>query len=129
MEGAKGILVSVTGGEDFSLTEYEEIINIITSNADSDALIISGTSIDETMDDKVKVSVIATGFDLEAAITDEEVQEKEEEGEIIKYPDWIRMKEGISRRTGNFLTGRNPSEEDLGIPTILRDSKVSGNNS
>ncbi len=128
MEGAKGILVSVTGGEDFSLTEYEEIINIITSNADSDALIISGTSIDETMEDRIKVTVIATGFDIEAAVMDEEAAESEEEGEIIKYPDWIRMKEGISRRTGNFLTGRNPSEEDLGIPTILRDSKVSGNN-
>ncbi len=126
MEGAKGILVSVTGGEDFSLTEYEEIINIITSNADSDALIISGTSIDESMEDKVKVTVIATGFDLEQGMIEEDISEGEGEGEIIKYPDWIRMKEGISRRSGNFLTGRNPSEEDLGIPTILRDSKVSG---
>ncbi len=128
MEGAKGILVNVTGGNDFSLTEYEEIINIITSSADGDALIISGNSIDDTLEDEVRVTVIATGFDLETPITSVESQEEEDQGEIIKYPDWIKMKEGIMRRpNASFLSGRNPSEEDLGIPTILRDGKVSGN--
>ena len=128
MEGAKGILVNVTGGNDFSLTEYEEIINIITSSADGDALIISGNSIDDTLEDEVRVTVIATGFDLETPIASVESQEEEDQGEIIKYPDWIKMKEGIMRRpNASFLSGRNPSEEDLGIPTILRDGKVSGN--
>lgn len=128
MEGAKGILVNVTGGNDFSLTEYEEIINIITASADGDALIISGNSIDETLEDEVRVTVIATGFDLEVPVASVETQEEEDQGEIIKYPDWIKMKEGIMRRpTASFLSGRNPSEEDLGIPTILRDGKVSGN--
>jgi len=128
MEGAKGILVNVTGGNDFSLTEYEEIINIITSSADGDALIISGNSIDDTLEDEVRVTVIATGFDLETPITSVESQEEEDQGEIIKYPDWIKMKEGIMRRpNASFLSGRNPSEEDFGIPTILRDGKVSGN--
>ena len=128
MEGAKGILVNVTGGNDFSLTEYEEIINIITASADGDALIISGNSIDETLEDEVRVTVIATGFDLEVPVASVESQEEEDQGEIIKYPDWIKMKEGIMRRpNASFLSGRNPSEEDLGIPTILRDGKVSGN--
>jgi len=128
MEGAKGILVNVTGGNDFSLTEYEEIINIITASADGDALIISGNSIDETLEDEVRVTVIATGFDLEVPVASVETQEEEDQGEIIKYPDWIKMKEGIMRRpNASFLSGRNPSEEDLGIPTILRDGKVSGN--
>ncbi|MFW5788711.1 MAG: cell division protein FtsZ, partial [Spirochaetota bacterium] len=42
IEGAKGILVNVSGGLDFTLTEYEEILTIITANADEDALIIAG---------------------------------------------------------------------------------------
>ncbi len=98
IEGAKGILVNVTGGNDFSLAEYEEIIKIITSNADDDALIISGTSVDETIDDEVHVTVIATGFDLESGAALEEQEEEEGGSEIIKYPDWIKMKEGIMRR-------------------------------
>ena len=65
VEGAKGILVNVTGGYDFSLSEYEEVLKIITANADDDALIISGTSVVESMNDRIRVTVIATGFTSE----------------------------------------------------------------
>ena len=65
VEGAKGILVNVTGGFDFCLSEYEEVLKIITANADDDALIISGTSIVESMNDRLRVTVIATGFSPE----------------------------------------------------------------
>ncbi len=53
VEGAKGILVNVTGGFDFCLSEYEEVMKIITANADKDALVIAGTSILESMNDKM----------------------------------------------------------------------------
>ena len=58
IEGAKRILVNVSGGLDFTLSEYEEILNIITATADEDALIIAGTAVDELMENEVKVSVI-----------------------------------------------------------------------
>src|SRR5512136_1742884 len=65
VEGAKGILVNVTGGYDFCLCEFEEVMKIMTANADDDALIIAGTSIVDDMSEKIKVSVIATGFTAE----------------------------------------------------------------
>ncbi|MFW6329451.1 MAG: cell division protein FtsZ, partial [Alkalispirochaetaceae bacterium] len=57
IEGAKGILVNVTGGPDFSLTEYEEVLNIITANADEEVLVIAGSAIDDNMGESVKVTV------------------------------------------------------------------------
>ena len=67
IEGAQGILVNVAGGPDFSLLEYEEIVKIITANADNEALIIPGTSLDEAMEDRIQVTVVATGFSTETA--------------------------------------------------------------
>ncbi len=62
MEGAKGVLVNVTGGNDFSLHEYDEIATLITANSDKNANIIFGTIIDNSLNDEVRVTVIATGF-------------------------------------------------------------------
>ncbi|MDH5681647.1 MAG: cell division protein FtsZ, partial [Spirochaetota bacterium] len=62
MEGAKGVLVNVTGGNDFSLHEYEEIATLITSNCDKNANIIIGTAIDNALNNEIHVTVIATGF-------------------------------------------------------------------
>lgn len=63
IEGAKGVLFNITGGTDMSMFEVDEAAKIISAAADADANIIFGASIDETMVDQVKVTVIATGFD------------------------------------------------------------------
>jgi cell division protein FtsZ len=63
INGARGILFTVTGGSDMTMAEVEEASKIITENADADANIIFGASIDQKMIDQLKVSVIATGFD------------------------------------------------------------------
>jgi len=125
IEGAKGILVNVTGGNDFSLTEYEEIVNIITANADSDALVIPGTNLDETIEDEVQVTVIATGFNTEPKVSAVEEAEEEEGDEIIKYKDWLKMREGIIKVPPHeYLLSRNSEETDLGIPTVLRGDRM-----
>ena len=62
IEGAKGIIISITGNEDLGLFEINEASQIITEAADPDANIIWGTAIDPEMDDTVKITVIATGF-------------------------------------------------------------------
>ncbi len=126
IEGAKGILVNVTGGDDLSLSEYEEVIKIITANADDDALIIPGQAINSQLEDEVKVTVVATGFTNAAA---ENVKEEKEEqhDEILKYKDWLNLQKGLTRESSSgFLSGRNSSEDDLGIPTVLRGRKASG---
>ncbi len=62
IEGARNILVNVTCGEDFSLTEYQDVIDLITSKAAEDAHIIAGVVSDSSLKDEVRVTVIATGF-------------------------------------------------------------------
>jgi cell division protein FtsZ len=126
VEGAKGILVNVTGGFDFCLSEYEEVLKIITANADDDALIIAGTSIVESMNDRLRVTVIATGFSAEkprAALPEPE----RTEAEIIPYEEWASMgKTGNRKHAEDFLLGRNSKEADLSVPTVLREKRIAG---
>lgn len=63
IEGAKGILVNITGGPDLTLHEVNEASTIIREAADDDANIIFGAVIDERMTNNMKITVIATGFD------------------------------------------------------------------
>jgi cell division protein FtsZ len=63
IEGAKGVLINITGGDDMTLFEVNEAASIIQEAADEDANIIFGTVINPKMKDEIKVTVIATGFD------------------------------------------------------------------
>lgn len=63
IDGAKGILFTVTGGSNLGMYEVAEAAKAITESADPQAKIIFGAIIDETLKDELKVTVIATGFD------------------------------------------------------------------
>lgn len=63
IDGARGIVFTITGGPDLSMTEVSEAAKVITSAADEDAKIIFGAVIDEKMKDEIKITVVATGFD------------------------------------------------------------------
>jgi cell division protein FtsZ len=63
MKGAKGLLVSITGGKDLTLYEVDEAATRIREEVDQDANIIVGATFDETLDGIIRVSVVATGID------------------------------------------------------------------
>ena len=63
IDGARAVLINVTGGEDISIVDINEAANLIMEAADPDANIIFGAGIDETMKDEVRITVIATGFE------------------------------------------------------------------
>jgi cell division protein FtsZ len=63
IDGARGVLFNVTGGEDLGIQEINEAADLIARAADPDANIIFGASIDPMMGDEVKITLIATGFD------------------------------------------------------------------
>jgi len=65
IEGAKGVLLNITGGKNLGLHEISEAASIIYEQAEEDANIILGSVIDETMNDEVTVTIIATGFEIE----------------------------------------------------------------
>ena len=119
IEGAKGILINFTGGSDLSIHEVEEAARIVQEAAHEEANIIFGAVIDPTLEDEVRITVIATGF----------AERKEVAGpgpkvvEIAKGPrgtaqpskEWRRR---ISEVRGDADTASY--EEDLDVPAFLR---------
>lgn len=63
IEGARGILFNITGGNDISMNEVQKVSSLISENAGGDANIIFGATIDDDYKDKIKITLIATGFD------------------------------------------------------------------
>ena len=63
IQGARGVLINITGGPDLTMAEIEDSAKTITQHTAPDANIIFGASIDPELKDKIKISVIATGFD------------------------------------------------------------------
>ncbi len=126
IEGAKGILVNVTGGDDLTLKEYQDVVEIITSNADDDALIIAGQSYNPEIGDKMKVTVIATGFFM-----DEEQEETFDEYEDLGFPS-ARQRQEEPQKPADVVTIDRWQDlqrkivkgkgipEDISIPAVLR---------
>ena len=63
ISGAKGILMNITASSDIGLDEIDEAASIIHDEADPDATIIWGAALDDTLDDRMNITVVATGFD------------------------------------------------------------------
>jgi cell division protein FtsZ len=125
IDGAKNILVNVTGGEDLTLTEMADAVDFITENADVDALIISGAVIDPAMKDTISVTVIATGcqsqnITLVKDVVKEKVEDKK--SDYLQYGDFQLLTER-SKASSSFLSQRNYGDDDFDIPTVVRDSK------
>ncbi len=66
MKGAKRVLINITGGKDMTLFEVDEAANRIRAEVDSDAHTIFGSTFDDSMEGRIRVSVVATGMDCDA---------------------------------------------------------------
>lgn len=66
LKGAKGCLINITGGADITLMEIDEAVNIIKEELDDDAELIFGSSYDDSLSGKIRVSVVVTGIDEES---------------------------------------------------------------
>jgi len=141
IEGANHILINITGSEELTLLEVEEIVNIVTANADPDALIIYGTAIDNTYGDKISVTVIATGFisnsyqmaiDRNAVAAQQQQQRAGEQksGDFMTGTEWRQLSER-NPKPATGLGTRNSSQvmpsaitpragDDLETPTVVR---------
>jgi len=124
IQGARGILLNITGGSDLSLYEVNEASSLIQAEAHEDANIIFGTVIDETMGDEIRITVIATGFD-------DGMRKKQVPANVSRLGGFRRedlatpafMRREKSRDNANVVT-MGISEEsdtvDMEIPTFLR---------
>jgi cell division protein FtsZ len=75
MRGAKGVLINITGGFDMTLYEVDQAANEIRAEVDPNANIILGSTFDESLEGRMRVSVVATGIDDEAIVSQQTVVE------------------------------------------------------
>ena len=101
IDGAKGILINISGGMNMGLHEVDEASQIVKEKAHDDANIIFGAVLDDSMDEEIRITVIATGFDKDAA--------------VLVEPDMERF--------NNLGFRKSIDNEDLEIPTIIRKEK------
>jgi cell division protein FtsZ len=123
MEGAQRLLVNISGGEDISLTEFQEVVSFISKNADPDAMIIIGNSVDAGLGDKLQVTVIATGFQSQTLSLGRDAKASDEgKGDFINIKEWNTITDRL-KEPNEFLTQRNYRDDDLDVPTVIRDRK------
>ena len=113
IEGARGIIINITGGSDDGLHEANTAAELIQRSADPEANIIFGTVIDDSLGDEIQITVIATGF------------EKEEERKSTSPYDSI-VADTWRKRSASQISSVSPVTDnsgDLDIPTFLRKKK------
>jgi cell division protein FtsZ len=93
MKGAKGLLISITGGNDLTLYEVDEAASRIRQEVDEDANIILGATFDSSLDGIIRVSVVATGIDKPAGVVDMNDQRLAEAGERLRAQAAARQAE------------------------------------
>ena len=118
VEGARGVIVNVTGGPDLSLVEVSEATSIIQAAAHEDANIIFGAVIDETMEGRIKITVIATGFDGEETASSMRQAAAQTPVDLKKYADWQQETQPRLTTEGptNDLAGSRRAIVELPLP-------------
>lgn len=124
IDGARGILFNITGGINLSLNEVQEAASIIYDSAHENATIIIGNVIDPDIDNEVRITVIATGF-----------EEKKEKVELPQVKKWTPLSEPVALKASGRFLSKNltpgivvntvssdlmPYEDPLDVPTFMR---------
>ncbi|MFD0682602.1 MULTISPECIES: cell division protein FtsZ [unclassified Paenibacillus] len=117
IDGARGVLMNITGGANLSLYEVNEAADIVASASDLEVNMIFGAVIDESFKDEIKVTVIATGFEHKAmpqAPARKPVGNHSQQHQQVSEP--------ADNRVNNLRPfGSQPSNDQLDIPTFLRN--------
>lgn len=139
IDGAKGIVFTITGGSDLSMSEVSEAAKVITSAADEEAKIIFGAVIDESLKDQIKITVVATGFDGKNSSGKSEMKPaytpnsfiEESEKEVSSSSSWAdktKTKLSVFKNTPlkpiiekkMETSNQNNEEDDLSVPAFIR---------
>ena len=111
IEGARGVIINITGGSDLGLQEINTAAELVQRSVDPEANIIWGSVIDESLGDEIVITVIATGFETEAPLTSIGV-------ENLVSRAWDKKVNSIPTSAES-----NNSSSDLDIPSFLRNKK------
>lgn len=108
IEGARGVIINITGGSNLGLHEVNTAAELVQRSVDPEANIIFGAVIDESLDEDIVITVIATGFEKD--------NEKTPISDITGKTSW-------SPKATSIGTDTSSSSGDLDIPTFLRKNK------
>ena len=114
IQGARGVLLNITGGPEMTLFEVNEASSLVQAEAHEDANIIFGTVLDETMGEEIRITVIATGFDPQ-------VRGYEKAPEYAGVPNAARKRENLEKPT--FIRNRNERTGEK--PVVIRMGMIS----
>ncbi len=135
IDGARGILFTITGGTGLSMSEVNEAAKIVTASADEDAKIIFGACIDPKMKDEIKITVVATGFDSQLSARKERVSnepaytpttyiaDKEKADRVMMPPKPKSTSLSAAQAEPakkKDIPGQGEEDDELGIPAFIR---------
>ena len=132
MSGAKGVLINITAGSDITLFEVDEAANRIRDEVDGDSNIIFGSTFDETLEGRVRVSVVATGIESVAGVRREPAETEKiappaavAPVNMIPRPEEVAIEPEIEPEpiAEEPVIGEAPLPEDDKIPTFLSNIK------
>jgi len=146
IQGAKGILFNITSGKDLTMKDVSEAADVISKTADPDANIIFGTTIDESMTDEIKLTVIATGFDSafgdnavysRSTIRPQYIQQtpqsvndsnsigdtQVEPLEVVKPQSMTKSEPSEEKQDENSYREKLLEEDEFDVPAFLRQKK------
>jgi cell division protein FtsZ len=120
IDGAKGILFNITSGPSLSLFEVNEAAEIVRRKAHPDANIIFGAVIDDTLDDELRMTLIATGFEAAAKRKPYVAGRKTRDldSKTIAFPEQKARESFVREEQPRSEPVYDP--EDLEVPTFLR---------
>ncbi len=134
IRGARGVLMNITATSDMEFEEVAEASEYIHSEVGEEAEIFWGTSVDESLADAMRVTVIATGIGIEKEMIEQPAQHlrgkirditPEDLGKVVDYdePTFIRQKRAVGETSRAIYRGTGGSvinDSDLDVPTFLR---------
>ncbi len=121
IEGAKGVLINITGGSTLSLHEINEAASHVRDAAHEDANIIFGSVIDSDLDDEITVTIIATGFEDKPKMV------------MPSYNKWRPAREINTLKESNKILSKEPlhaeDAHNLDVPTFMRKPGLNNDSS
>jgi len=112
IEGARGVIINITGSSSIGLQEINTAAELVQRSVDPEANIIFGTAIDESLEDEIVITVIATGFDKDRPTSNMGVEQ-------IVSKVWDKKITSVPSSSESV----NGSSQDLDIPSFLRKNK------
>ena len=131
IDGARGVLFSVAGGYDMSMSEVQEAAEVITGAVSPDANIIFGASIRPELEDEIVVTVVATGFDSDYYVEPEIVEEEKPTSSFKNEKPATEAKDFASENKSNMWDSiknepepeepKPENDDELDVPPSLRE--------